>query len=29
VDRLARQIRMLHDAVDRWTASDAGNPASR
>ena len=28
LDRLARQIRLLHDAIARWTARDASGPAS-
>jgi hypothetical protein len=28
LDRLARQIRLLHDAVERWTTESAGRPAS-
>ena len=28
LDRLARQIRQLHDAVARWTSASAADPAS-
>jgi uncharacterized membrane protein YccC len=28
IDRLARQIRQLHDAVDRWTSAGTAGPAS-
>jgi uncharacterized membrane protein YccC len=29
VNRLARQLRMLHDAVGRWAGEDASSPANR
>jgi hypothetical protein len=28
LDRLARQIRLLHDAIDRWVAKRESEPAS-